>query len=153
MKKEDKEAVLQVIHTTDMFRADEIVVAEELMDIYLNQPNQRDYYMIVIENEKKEIVGYMSYGPTPLTEGTYDIYWMAVSPRYQRQGYGKKLVEWLEKKVKNERGRMIIIETSSQPKYDLTRQFYRDLGYKEVARITDFYKPGDDQIIYAKRFV
>lgn len=151
MKKEDREAILRVMHSTDMFNSEEVVVAEEMMDSYIQQPNQRDYYMVVIENEKKEIVGYMSYGPTPLTKGTYDVYWLAVSPSYQRRGYGKKLIEWLERKVKNEQGRMIIIETSSQPKYESSRQFYRDIGYEEVARIADFYKPGDDRIIYAKR--
>jgi hypothetical protein len=47
---------------------------------------------------------------------------------------------------------MVLIETSSQPRYEPTRQFYLRLDYREVARVPDFYKPGDDRIIYAKSF-
>jgi hypothetical protein len=45
---------------------------------------------------------------------------------------------------------VILIETSSQPKYEKTRLFYTRLDYKEVARIPDFYRKGDDRITYVK---
>jgi GNAT superfamily N-acetyltransferase len=150
MESGDKGPVLNLIEATNMFTPDEVVVAEEIIDAYLNQPHQKDYDIVVIENAEKQVTGYLSYGPTALTDGTYDLYWMAVSPGHQGKGYGKKLVEWLERKVKEGHGRMIIIETSSQPKYHPTRQFYLRLGYKEVARIPDFYKAGDDRVIYTK---
>jgi len=152
MEKKDREAVLKIVQATDMFSPAEIFFAEEQIDIYLNQPNQRDYFLVVVENEESQVVAYMSYGPTPLTEGTYDLYWMAVAPKEQGHGYGKELVRWLEKQVRDANGRMIVIETSSQPKYHPTREFYLRLGYKEVSRIADFYKPGDDRIIYVKYF-
>lgn len=150
MEKKDREQVLKIVHATEMFTPAEIFFAEEQIGIYLNQQNQRDYNLVVIENENHQVVGYMSYGPTPLTEGTYDLYWMAVAPEEHGRGYGKELVGWLEKCVKEVNGRIIVIETSSQPKYQSTRQFYVHLGYKEVSRIADFYKPGDDRIIYTK---
>ena len=96
------------------------------------------------------MAGYLSWGPTPLTEGTYDLYWMAVAPDKQGRGYGKRLVGWLEERARAERGRLVIIETSSQTKYKPTREFYLGLGYREAARIPDFYKPGDARIIYTK---
>ena len=49
-----------------------------------------------------------------------------------------------------ENARMIIAETSSQPKYDKARLFYERLGFMEAARIRDFYRVGDDKIIYIK---
>ena len=148
----DKEAVLSLLKATRMFTPGEVRVAEEVIDVYLSGPRQEDYDIVVIENPERQVAGYLSYGPTPLTDGTYDLYWMAVSPGEQGKGYGKKLIEWLEHKINERRGRMIIIETSSQPKYNPTRQFYLGLGYKEVSRIPDFYKPGDDRITYAKYF-
>lgn len=33
-----------------------------------------------------------------------------------------------------------------------TRQFYIDLGYKGVARVPEFFRAGDDRVIYAKYF-
>jgi len=152
MEPRDKSAVLGLIRATDMFTPAEVDVAEELMDIYLEKPDQRDYRVVVVENDRKEAVGYMTWGPTPLAEGAYDLYWMAVSPAEQGRGRGKALVRWLEDEVRLHDGRMIIIETSSQPKYHGTRQFYIDLDYREVARVPDFYRAGDDRVIYAKYF-
>jgi len=152
MTQEDREAVLALVEATDMFTPAELFFAREQVDIYLNQPQQKDYFLAVVENDSGEVVGYLSYGSTPLTEGVYDLYWMAIAPQAQGHGHGKELVRWLEKKVKDEGGRLILIETSSQPKYEGTRRFYLGLGYKEVSRISDFYKPGDDRITYAKYF-
>lgn len=151
MARSDKTVVMELIEATNFFRPDELRVAEELIDIYLNHPDQKDYEVVVIESEEHEVAGYMTWGPTALTVGTYDLYWMAVSPKHQGQGYGKKLVEWLEAKVAELRGRMIIVETSSMPKYDPTRRFYSGLNYREISRIPDFYQPGDDRVIYIKQ--
>ncbi len=147
----DREAVLRIVKETGFFTAAEEDVARELIDIYLGQPEQRDYFSVVLEAEDRTPAGFLTYGPTPLTDGTYDLYWMAVAPSAQGRGHGKKLVRWLEDRVKELRGRMILIETSSTSKYFTTRQFYLGLGYKEIARIPDFYRAGDDRVIYAKR--
>jgi GNAT superfamily N-acetyltransferase len=168
MRPQDKAPVLDLIQATGMFMPGEVVVAEELIDIYLDVAEQKDYRIIVIDtlpavvNESQEgvdggggregVAGYLTWGPTPMAEDAYDLYWMAVSPAEQGKGRGKELVRWLEDEVRRLNGRMIVIETSSQPKYHATRQFYIGLGYKEVARIPDFYKAGDDRVIYAKYF-
>ncbi len=151
MSPPDKPAVMAIIRETDMFTPAEVVVAEELIDAYLETSDQKDYDVVVSENAGGGVVGYMTWGPTPLAENVYDLYWMAVSPHEQGRGRGKELVAWLEDKVRALGGRMIIIETASQPKYHPTREFYLRLGYKEVARVPDYYKPGDDRIIYTKR--
>jgi ribosomal protein S18 acetylase RimI-like enzyme len=150
MTREDRRTVLDIIQATEMFTPDEITVAAELIDLYLDQPQQRDYRLVVAENEAGRVVGYLSYGPTPLTEGTYDLYWMAVASGEQGRGHGRELVNWLEEEVRVAGGRMILIETSSQPKYEKTRRFYTGLNYKEVSRIPDFYRRGDDRITYVK---
>jgi GNAT superfamily N-acetyltransferase len=152
MEPRDKGPVLGHVRATGFFTPAEIAVAEELIDIYLEKPGQGDYHVVVVENEGKEAVGYLTWGPTPLAEDAYDLYWMAVAPSEQGKGRGKALVLWLEDEVRRRAGRMIIIETSSQPKYHGTRQFYIDLDYQEVARVPDFYKAGDDRVIYAKYF-
>jgi ribosomal protein S18 acetylase RimI-like enzyme len=148
----DRERVFDIIRSTGMFTPDEIQVANELVDITLDQPGQRDYAVVVVEDENGQVVGYLTYGPTPLTDGTYDLYWMAVSPEAQGRGLGKELVRWLEKQVAEAGGRLILIETSSQPKYEKTRQFYLGLGYEEASRIPDFYRAGDSRITYVKYF-
>jgi len=150
MAPSDKPAVMDLVKATDMFTPAEIEVAEELIDIYLLRPDQKDYHVVVVEIPDGGVGGYMTWGPTPLAEGGFDLYWMAVSPKQQGRGLGKELVRWLERTVADLDGRLIIIETAGQPKYNSTQQFYLRLGYKEVARVPDFYKPGDDRIIYTK---
>jgi ribosomal protein S18 acetylase RimI-like enzyme len=152
MQKTDKPAVMTLLHTTGMFSAAEIDVAEELIDVYLEQPAQNDYHIVVIENPERGIAGYMTYGPTPLTRGAYDLYWIAVSPQEQGRGYGRKMMNWLENHLEENNGRLLIIETSSQIKYANTRSFYVNQQYRETVRIADFYQPGDDRIIYVKYF-
>jgi len=150
MTRGDRPTVLDIIQTTEMFTPDEVAVARELIDIYLDQQEQRDYRLVVALSEAGRVVGYLSYGPTPLTEGTYDLYWMAVASGQQGRGHGRELVNWLEEEVRASGGRMILIETSSQPKYEKTRRFYTGLNYQEVSRIPDFYRKGDDRITYVK---
>ena len=151
MSRSDKTVVMELIAATEFFRPDEGLVAEELIDVYLNHPDQKDYGIVVTENEEYEVTGYMTWGPTPMTIGTYDLYWMAVSPKHQGRGDGRRLVAWLEAKVAELKGRLIIIETSSMPRYEPTRRFYLGLDYRETARVSDYYQPGDDRVIYIKR--
>jgi GNAT superfamily N-acetyltransferase len=152
MRREDKAAVLDLIRDTGMFTAAEIGVAEELIDAYLDVPGQNDYRVAVVDGEGGAIAGYMTWGPTPLADSAYDLYWMAVARKEQGKGLGKAMVRWLEEEVGKVDGRMILIETSSTPRYEPTRQFYLHLDYREVARVPDFYRAGDDRVIYAKYF-
>jgi ribosomal protein S18 acetylase RimI-like enzyme len=46
--------------------------------------------------------------------------------------------------------RVLLVETSGLPSFERTRAFYRKCGYDEEARIRDFYKAGDDKIVYRK---
>jgi len=50
MTREDRRTVLDIIQSTEMFTPDEVAVACELIDIYLDQPQQRDYRLVVAEN-------------------------------------------------------------------------------------------------------
>ena len=59
-------------------------------------------------------------------------------------------IYWLENKVQEEHGRLVLIETSSQERYQATRAFYQKTRYQDCARIADFYQPGDDRMIYVK---
>lgn len=148
---QDSDVIFDILKKTIMFTQAEIDVAMELIDIFLTQKAQKDYIIYVAETERKEVVGYVCYGPTPATEGTFDLYWIAVSPAMQGKGVGKRLLLFTEQEVMRQNGRMIIIETSSQPKYKPTQDFYLRNHYQVEARIKDFYRMGDDRMIFVKR--
>jgi len=132
------------------FKPAEVVVAEEVIDSYLADPAGSGYNTLVAQ-DGPVINGYISYGPAPLTEGTWDIYWIAVAAGEQGKGTGGALLAYAEDKIRQAGGRLIVIETSSQPGYEKTRRFYLNHGYEAFARLPDFYAPGDDKLILQKR--
>lgn len=149
MSSNDKTAVMKILRSTPEFTADEVIVAEELIDLYLRNGAASGYYIMVSETDGIT-AGYICYGPTPLTEGTWDIYWIAVAADRQRHGTGRSLMNSAENGIKEADGRMILIETSSKPEYEKTRNFYKAAGYEVIARIPDFYTPGDDKLVLRK---
>lgn len=149
----DRAAIYEILQQTDMFNQPEIDVAMELIDTFLFNKEQKDYIIYVATTNHDEIAGYVCYGPTPATDGTYDIYWIAVAPNLQNKGIGRKLLRLAEDEIVKQKGRMIVIETSSQAKYLPTQQFYQKNKYALEARIKDFYRIGDDRLIFVKRFI
>ena len=107
-------------------------------------------YFFVLAERHGELVGYSCWGPTPATEGTFDLYWIAVKPRVHGTGVGKALLEHSEALVKSLGGRLLVAETSSRASYDGTRMFYQRTKFIEAARIKDYYSIGDDLVVYAK---
>ena len=96
------------------------------------------------------VLGYVCFGPVPLTNGAYSLYWIAVDPGTQGRGVGRALVDYPEAEVTRRRGRLVLIETSSLDKYHPTVRFYERCGYLLLARLTDFYRPGDDKLVFGK---
>ena len=138
-----------LLRATAVFREDEIAVALEVLDSYLARPGQ-DYTAVGAFNPGGDLLGYSVVGPTPCTLGTWDLYWIAVSPGIQGKGVGTTLLQEVEGRLTRSNARQLIIETSSRPPYDPTRAFYLKRGYREVARVPDFYEAGDHRVIYAK---
>jgi len=141
---------MKILQNTPEFKPSEVVVAEELIDSCLRDPGHSGYYTLVAE-VGSAIAGYICYGPTPLTDGTWDIYWMAVTREERGQGIGSALVEAAEKEIARAEGRLSIIETSSMVTYEKARRFYLNHGYKVIASVPDFYTAGDDKLILQKR--
>jgi ribosomal protein S18 acetylase RimI-like enzyme len=142
--------VLKALETAGSFSAAEVDCALELLQIVLDQPQQLDYLVLVAEDQGAA-VGYILYGPVPLTSGNFDIYWIATDPQRHGAGFGRQLLEAAEQEMRQRGARMIGLETSSKGNYSRTRTFYDNAGYRQEAVITDFYAPGDDRITYVKR--
>ncbi len=146
----DREKIKKILIETEMFTDEEINVAIELIDEFLSKGEESGYEIYSSVDDNDEAVGYICFGKRPLTLATFDIYWIAVEPTLQGNGIGKSLMKFAEQKIKEEGGSLILVETSSQDKYQKTRLFYISCGYQEVARIKNFYKLNDDLIIFAK---
>ena len=140
-----RERMREILDATAVFRADEVSVALELFDA-----TPGDDYEFVGAFEHEDLIGYACFGPTPGTDRTYDLYWIAMHPRAQGRGGGSHLLNDVERRLRRRGARLIVAETSSRSDYDATRMFYVARGYREAARMRDFYAPRDDRVIYTK---
>jgi ribosomal protein S18 acetylase RimI-like enzyme len=150
MLPDDKMALLNILETIPEFGPADVLVAREVIDSYLENPAGSGYNILVVEIDHNA-AAYICYGPTPLTQGTWDIYWMATSPENQGQGIGSSLIVKAESQIIESGGRLIMIETSSRQDYEKALRFYQHHGYEGISRISDFYAPGDDKLILQKK--
>jgi len=80
-------------------------------------------------------VGVAYYAPERMTEGTWNLYMIAVDRSRQRQGRGAALVRHVEEALAARGARLLLVETSGVPEFEPTRDFYRD---------------GEDKIVFRK---
>jgi ribosomal protein S18 acetylase RimI-like enzyme len=146
IRSDDRPQIEKLLRASPNFTPEEVETALELIDDTLE--GDPEYIIHVVEREKVD--GYECHGPTPLTEGTFDLYWIVVDPEAQKRGYGRLLLRAAEEDAAKRGGRLLLIETSSQPAYDATVRFYKRNGYRLEARVHDFYHRGDDKLILAK---
>lgn len=149
---EDTETVLNFIVRTDFFRPVEIEIAREVFEDAVQQKAGCTYqsYVAAVENKA---VGWVCFGATPCTLGTFDIYWIAVCPSFQKRHIGSELLNFAERQIAAQNGRLCVIETSGSEKYVSTQQFYIKNGYRQMANIADFYAPNDPKLIFTKQIV
>ena len=151
----DRERIHQILVATNRFTDEEVRIADELVESAVEHPEKGDYNVHVLEEPdsgpSKAVEGYVCYGPTPMTDGVFDLYWIAVDPRAQGLGFGQLLLRFVENEVRRQRGRMLLIETSSKESYGPTMRFYERSGYDEISRIKDFYRIEDDKVVFCKK--
>jgi ribosomal protein S18 acetylase RimI-like enzyme len=145
----DCEAVRAMVHRTGFFNRDEVAIAAELVEARLTDGEASGYLFVFAEWEGA-LAGYACYGAIPCTSASYDLYWIAVVPNFQRHGIGRMLVEAVESQVAARGGKRIFIDTAGREQYQPTRAFYERSGFRCEARLKDFYAPGDDRVIYSK---
>ena len=149
--KTDRSKLRRILVDTNHFNKEEIKVAMQLIDVYLNNRRQKDYIIYVYEtDDTKKPAGYICYGRRPLTEATFYLYWIAVDPNIHGKGLGSKLVMFMEDDVKKIGGKLVLIETSGKEHYEGERKFYKKNGYGVQTIIKDFYRHGDDLFVYLK---
>jgi GNAT superfamily N-acetyltransferase len=131
-----------------LFTREEVSVALELIDAALAEPGE---YRVLCADLDGRLAGYVCFGPTPMTEGTWDLYWIVTHPEARGRGVARRLVACMEEQVRALGARLVRIETSRLDGYEAARALYARLQYPEIAVMPDFYRPGDDLIVMLKR--
>jgi ribosomal protein S18 acetylase RimI-like enzyme len=150
MTPEDIPELVTMAGQTGVFKPHEIDALQEVLQDY-HEVNWKYDHRVVVWHQDIQIQGFVYFAPTAMTDRTWEVWWIVVRPESQRQGYGKRLLEYVEGEVRSLNGRLLLIETSSTDAYQPTRRFYMKHGYRPVAQILDFYADGDDKVIFSKR--
>ena len=112
--------------------------------------NQEAGHRSVTDEQDGRTIGFAYYAPAAMTDRTWYLYWIAVAKTIQARGIGGALLRHAEDDIRRLRGRLLLIETSSLPHYELTRRFYLKHGYEQAATLKDYYSDGDDMVVFRK---
>lgn len=143
----DLPALKTVIDANDLFPSD---MLDEMIASYFHKEDINEFWF-TYEYEKPVAIAYCA--PEKMTEGTWNLYLIAVHPDYQGEGVGTAMMNYIEEVLAKQGERVLLVETSGLDSFEDTRKFYRKCGYKEEARIREFYQAGEDKIIFRKSLI
>ena len=142
----DLTALKKVIDSSELFPSD---LLDEMIGNYLQNNSSSDIWLTKDYDDTPTAIAYCA--PERMTEGTYNLYLIAVHKNHQGKGIGREILSYLENLLQNEGQRVLIVETSGLPEFELTRKFYDKCNYIREAKIRDFYSEGEDKIVFWKK--
>ena len=86
----------------------------------------------------------------PMSDDVWNLWFIGLRPDDQGRGGGSLLLAEVERIARAKAGRLMLIETSSGEGFETARAFYAARGYDREAAIRDYYRPGEDKIVFRK---
>lgn len=146
VKRDDLDALKQVLDSSELFPSD---LLEEMISDYFNNEATKDIWFTQVDNGTPISIAYCA--PERMTKGTYNLYAIAVHKTHQGKGIGGAMMHFIEDLLRQEGQRILLVETSGLPAYELTRKFYHKCNYSREAVIRDFYQEGEDKVVFWKK--
>jgi ribosomal protein S18 acetylase RimI-like enzyme len=143
---DDIDGLKEVVDSCGLFPSEYL---DEMISDYFNNPETQDYWFTCIDNNKPVAIGYCV--PEKFTDGTYNLLAIGVSQDTQRKGIASEMMAYIEQHLKTKDGRILIVETSSDEAQIGARNLYKKIGYTQAAVIKDFWKDGEDKIVFWKK--
>ncbi|MEM7578450.1 MAG: GNAT family N-acetyltransferase [Cyanobacteria bacterium P01_A01_bin.80] len=147
-KPDDVDVIINLADAIALFEGDELEELSGMLAGYFDGSLGEGHSWIVCEDDG--VVGVAYFAPEQYAYGVYNLYFIAVHPKHQGKGYGSAILNHVEQTLISLGERLLLVETSGLPNFQKTRKFYYKQGYEEEAKIRDYYKPGDDKIIFRK---
>ena len=149
LQTEDDQRILTLVKNAQVFNAEEQTIAMELVQETLANPNC-GYQFLFARDAAQQIVAYTCFGVVPLTDNRYDLYWIVVDPSQQGTGLSQEILQRTEKQIRQSGGEIVYAETSGTANYSPAHRFYLRQGFTLAATLQDFYRQGDDKLIFQK---
>jgi GNAT superfamily N-acetyltransferase len=146
----DTQTLIDLTADTGMFLPRDLHALQEVLDDYYAENQALGHRAVALE-EDGQLLGYAYYAPAAMTDRTWYLWWIVVAKTTQGRGLGGQLLRHVEDDARAQGGRLLMIETSSVPAYELTRKFYLRHQYDQEALLRDYYADGDGMVIFRKR--
>lgn len=144
----DIPAIKFVAHTSGMFPPD---ILDDMIAGYLSKKNA-DIWVVHEDPSSNSVNGFAFCEPDRTADGTvWNLVAVGVDPSHQRKGIGSKIVAFIEKKLIKQKGRLLLVETSSADDFHRTLFFLLKVGFKEEARIREYYEEGIHKVIFWRK--
>jgi GNAT superfamily N-acetyltransferase len=147
----ERAAILAVAERTGVFTPEEVATVAELFDGYCASPEKSGYNFLSARAVDGAVLGFACWGPTSLSQGAADLYWIATDPAAQGQGVAAALFHAVEAAVRAAGRWLVVIWTSSRREYAPARAFYQRVGAELAMQLADFYDRGDDLCVFVRR--
>ncbi|EDX86237.1 acetyltransferase, GNAT family [Synechococcus sp. PCC 7335] len=145
----DRDGLIALVKAIELFEPDEVAdIAHMLSEHFSSNSKHRDLWLTDEKNGDFVSIAYVA--PERMTEGTWNLYLIAVHPEHRRQGCGAALLNYIEQTLARLKARILLVETMALDEFGYVRRFYQDNGFEEEARIREFYAAGADKIIFWK---
>ena len=142
----DLEQIKKILDSSELFPSEYL---DEMISDYFNNQETEDIWFTYLDNKTPTAIGYCV--PEKMTEGTYNLLAIGVLKESQGKGIASEMMKHIELLLKQKGGRILIVETSSANAQIAARNFYKKIGYTEEAVIRDFWKDGEDKIVFWKK--
>jgi GNAT superfamily N-acetyltransferase len=147
---EDASELLAITAGTGLFTPADVETLREVLADYFAETRDQGHRCHTYEQDGKPI-GFVYFAAAPMTDRTWDLWWIVVNKKIQAKGLGGKMLKFAEEAAKGEKGRLMEVPTSGLPTYENTRKFYLKSGYDVAAVLKDHYADGHDMVIFSKR--
>jgi ribosomal protein S18 acetylase RimI-like enzyme len=146
IKEQDLKHLKAVIDSNGLFPSD---LLDDMTSDFLTNKTTTDIWLTKEVNNIPIAVIYCA--PERMTEGTFNLYLIAIDKNQQGKGIGAEMMKYVENLLREKGNRILIVETSALPEFELTRKFYDKLSYKREAIIREFYQKGEDKVVFWKK--
>jgi ribosomal protein S18 acetylase RimI-like enzyme len=141
----DLNALKTIIDNVGLFPS---AMLDDMMTRYLAENVDQEIWLVA---ESEGVLGIAYCAAERMTSGTENLLLLAVAPEAQRKGVATALVQAIAQTAAAKGAHLLLVETSSSADFDGPRRFYANQGFSEVARIADYYQPGEGKVTFAKR--
>jgi len=116
-------------------------------DLFFSELTRNRYARYFVLEKDKEIIGYLGFWHK---EASFHITNIAITEKFRRKGYGKKLLNFIEKIATTYRIKKISLEVRRSN--CIAQDMYRKYGYKVIRVLKNYYQEEkEDALVVEKK--